>query len=193
MTTEVSHVPEKKIQSAVRSAASFGPKHFLRRWWVTRLAGQVGEGVHIDRNVRLLRHPGNIHIGSWVMIKEGARICPAQPDANIWIGEFTTVGYHTYIFASAGIHIGANCLLAPFCYLVDSNHGIAREKLIREQEMSASPITRGDDVWLGTQSLVLPGVTSGQGAVVGAGSVIRESVPEYAIVAGAPAQVKGYR
>lgn len=63
---------------------------------------------------------------------------------------------------------------------------------------SHSVTTRGDvvignDVWVGHQSLILSGVTIGDGAVVGAGSVVRKDVPAYAVVGGNPARVGGYR
>jgi len=160
---------------------------------VTRKAGIVGRNVYVDRNIRILRHPRNVKLGDGVILKEGVRMCPAQPDAYIEIGEHTTVGYHTFIFASVRIRIGANCLLAPFCYFVDSNHGIERGKLIREQKMTASPINVYDDVWIGTGAIVLPGVNIGRGAVVAAGSVVKSDLPEYAIAAGFPAEVKKYR
>ena len=181
------------VQGAVRSSAKFGVRHTLRRWWVTRGIGALGKGVHVDRNVRLLRHPHNVFISDRVMLKEGARICPAQPTAKINIGQNTTIGYHTFIFASAGISIGDNCLIAPLCYLVDANHSIERSELIRAQPLSTAPITLGDDVWLGARVTVLPGVTIGTGAVVAAGSVVSRDIPEYAVSAGAPAEVKRFR
>lgn len=182
----------KNIRSAVRTSASFGLLHAVRRWWVTRGA-DLGSGVHVEPNVRLLRHPGNVHIGARVMLKEGVRICPAQPDAIIRVGENTTVGYHTFLFASAGISIGTDCLIAPFCYLVDANHGVATGIPIRKQDMKASSIAIGDGVWLGAKVTVLPGVTIGSGAVIAAGAVVLEDVPDNAIAAGMPAVVKGYR
>jgi acetyltransferase-like isoleucine patch superfamily enzyme len=153
----------------------------------------VGQNVAVERNVRLLRHPNNIRLSDKVMLKEGVRLCPAQPNAFISIGENTTVGYHTFLFASAGITIGADCLVAPFCYLVDANHGMARGELIREQMMEVSPIRVGDDVWIGTRAVIMPGVSIARGAVVAAGSIVLDDVPEYAIVAGAPARIKRYR
>ena len=127
------------------------------------------------------------------MLKEGARICPAQPGAMISIGDWTTIGYHVFLFASAGITIGESCLIAPFCYLVDANHGIEGHGLIREQPLTAAPIVIKDGAWLGARVTVLPGVTIGQGAVIGAGSVVTKDIPDFAIAAGSPAQVKGMR
>lgn len=183
----------KTFTSAVRRSVRYGVIHSLRRWFITRGLGALGEGVYVDRNVRILRYQSRVFLGNRVMLKEGVRICPAQPDADIRIGDWTTVGYHTFIFASASVRIGANCLVAPFCYLVDANHGIARGALIREQDMTASPIVIGEDVWLGQGVTVLAGVTIGKGAVVAARSVVNSDVPSYAIVAGAPATIKGYR
>lgn len=175
-------------------------KHLRRSLWqrinqamVLRGIGRCGSGVFVERNVRLLRHPEKIEIGENVIVKEGARLCPTNEGSSIRIGDWTTIGYHTFIFATSGVEIGANCLIAPFCYLVDANHGIRRDELIREQMMSAAPIIIGDDVWLGAGVTVLKGVRIGRGAVVAAGSVVSEDVPEYTIVSGNPAVVTGAR
>jgi acetyltransferase-like isoleucine patch superfamily enzyme len=160
---------------------------------LSRRLARVGRDVYVDRNVGFLRHPDRITIGDHVIVKEGARLCPTNPDATITIGDWTTIGYHTFVFASTAITIGANCLIAPFCYLVDSHHGIARDVLIREQAMTARPIAIDDDVWLGVRVTVLNGVHIGRGAVVGAGAVVNQDVPSLAIVAGNPARVIGYR
>jgi acetyltransferase-like isoleucine patch superfamily enzyme len=91
------------------------------------------------------------------------------------------------------LHIGRDCLIAPFCYFVDSNHGYERHALIREQKMTAEPISVGDDVWIGAHVIVTKGVRIGTGAVIAAGSVVRKDVPEYAVVAGNPAEIVKYR
>ena len=54
-------------------------------------------------------------------------------------------------------------------------------------------ITLGDDVWIGANAVVLPGVTIGTGSVIAAGAVVREDVPPFAVVAGAPARVVSWR
>lgn len=182
-----------KHEGGVRKYLPRGPLQRLRQARHARRLGHLGEGAYIDADVQFLRHPENMRIGARVIVKEGARLCTTNPDARLSIGDWTTVGYHTFIFANSTVEIGANCLIAPFCYLVDTNHGIRRDRLIREQPMSSSPIRIGDDVWLGTGVTVLRGVTIGTGAVVGAGAVVSGDVEDYAIVAGNPAQVTGHR
>ncbi len=183
----------RSFASAVRAYHKPTIWNSIRRYLLTRKAGAVGPGLTVDGNVRFLRHPGNISLGSNIILKEGVRLCPARSDASIEIGDWTTIGYHTFVFASYRITIGANCLIAPFCYLVDANHGIKKGSLIRAQEMTASPIILGDDVWIGANVTVLAGVTIGSGAVVGAGSVVTTDVEAESIVAGSPARLCGYR
>ncbi len=185
--------PGKRFQSGVRATAGHGLRHAVRRWWALRGVGSAGDGIVVDTNVKFLRHTANLRIGDRALFKEGARLCVAQPDAHIYIGRNTTIGYHTFLFASAGIEVGDNCLIAPFCYVVDANHGFARGTNINTQDMTASPIHIGNDVWLGVQCIVLAGVRIGSGAVVGAGSLVNADVPENAIMAGTPARIQGYR
>ena len=181
------------VEGGVRKYASFTWRHAIRRRWTTRGIGRMGSDVYIERNVELLRHPENVHLGSRVMLKEGARICPTNPQARVSIGDWTTVGYHCFIFATLRIEIGPDCLIAPFCYLVDSDHGIERRKLIREQPMRCEPIRIGAGVWLGAGVTVTAGVTIGEGAVIGARSVVTEDIPAFAIAVGSPARVVRFR
>ena len=184
---------EVTLDSGVRQYSRPTWRHWLRhRRWRRALAA-LGEHAVIEPNVGFLRHPERITIGRQVILKEGARLCPTNPNAAITIGDWSTIGYHTFIFASTSISIGSDCLIAPFCYLVDSNHGVHRDRLIREQPMTARPICIGDDVWLGVGVTVLKGVTIGRGAVVAAGAVVNADVLDYEIVAGNPAKMIGRR
>jgi acetyltransferase-like isoleucine patch superfamily enzyme len=181
------------VQGGVRTYLRRTPVQRIRQGWATRRLGTVGPEAFVDRGVEFLRHPERIHLGANTIVKEGARLCPTNPSAEIAIGDWTTIGYHTHLFAASGIVIGDNCLIAPFCYLVDSNHGIARGTLIREQPMPTAPITIGSDVWLGAYAVVLPGVEIADGAVVAAGAVVTKAVPAGCIVAGNPARVVSER
>ncbi len=140
-----------------------------------------------------MRHPARILIGDHVVLKDGATLCACNRDASIRIGDRTTVGYHGYIFATESITIGQDCLIAPFAYLVDSDHGIDRTRRINAQNNIASPITIGDDVWIGVRAVVLRGVNIASGAVIAAGAVVTEDVGAYEIVGGVPARKIGER
>lgn len=150
--------------------------------------GKMGTDIYFEKGVHLMRYPQNISLGSGLVIKEGARICPCNNKAIISIGDNTTVGYHTYLFASEKITIGHNCLIAPFVYLVDSDHNIAKDKLINQQPNSTSPITIGNDVWIGTGAKILKGVTIHDGAVIASGALVKDDVEAYSIVGGIPAK-----
>lgn len=187
-TLNESSIEEIRIESGVRRYAPFNFIHAIRRGWLLRGVGRKGEAVYVDTNVKLLRHPERIFLGDRVMLKEGARLCPTHPEAAIEIGDWTTIGYSVFIFAKSKISIGKNCLIAPFCYFVDSDHGADPGSLIREQPMLTVPINVCDDVWLGAGVTVTKGVTIGSGAIVAAGSVVTRDVPPNTIFAGSPAK-----
>lgn len=63
----------------------------------------------------------------------------------------------------------------------------------QQGEAPLRKVTIKDDVWIGTRAIILPGITVGKGAIIGAGSVVTKDVPDYAIVGGAPARVLKYR
>mgnify|MGYP000107432388 len=84
-------------------------------------------------------------------------------------------------------------MIAPFCYLIDSNHQIKKDILLNQQPMIAKNIIIKDDVWLGTSVKVLQGVKINKGAVVAAGSIVNKDIPEYEIHGGIPAKKIGKR
>lgn len=152
-----------------------------------RRLGGLGSNVYLEPQVHLMRYPKNIFIGDNVVVKSGARICACNPNAQVRIGKNTTFGYNSFLFASAGITIGDDCLIAPFVYLVDSDHNIEKGELINTQGNSTAPIQIGKDVWIGTGAKILKGVTIGDGAVIAAGALVKDDVAPYAIVGGIPA------
>ena len=91
--------------------------------------------------------------------------------------------------------IGDNTSIAGQCYIIDSNHGIAKDRLIREQPMDSAPegISIGNDVWIAAQCTVLKGARINDHAVIGAQSLVNGEIPEGAVCFGTPATVKKYR
>lgn len=179
--------------SQVRKFLKFTWYNRWRYFIESRRLKKLGLRVFIDRNVQLLRFPKSIIIEDDVIIKEGARICSCNENSSITIGKRTTVGFHTFIYASDSINIGNDCLIAPFVYLVDSNHQIKKEMLINAQPNETAPITIEDDVWIASNVTILKGVNIGKGAVIAANSVVNKNVPSYEIWGGTPAKKIGDR
>lgn len=116
--------------------------------------------------------------------------------SSLSIGEGTYIGEFNNIRATGGhIVIGKYCNISQHCSLIASNHSIERSQNISAQPWDEQRIgiTLGDDVWIGANSVILPGVTIGRGAVIGAGAVVTKDIPEYAIAVGNPARVIKYR
>jgi acetyltransferase-like isoleucine patch superfamily enzyme len=129
--------------------------------------------------------------GTVVAVKPGAN----GPGA-LRVGRGTYVGeYNNLRSEGAEIRIGEQCLISQFVSLIASGHGYERRDLpIVEQPVPPKlGVTVGDDVWIGCNAVVLPGVAIGTGAVVAAGSVVTGDVAPYCIVAGVPARVVGER
>ncbi len=112
-------------------------------------------------------------------------------DGEIVIGDNCDIGRDTVIFASkqGGVRIGDDVSVDARCGIIDSNHGIRRGDLIRNQPQDSERILIGNDVWIAAKGTVIKGAKICDGAVVGAGSVVNSEMPAYAIAAGVPAKV----
>lgn len=107
-------------------------------------------------------------------------------------GKNITVGENVFINAcckfqdQGGITIGNNCLIGHNVTIATLNHDFDPKK---RANINPSPVVIGDNVWIASDSTILPGVTISNGAIVGAGSVVTKNVEENTIVAGNPARV----
>jgi len=181
------------INDQLRKHVKPGIFDLIRIWFKKNKLGTCGKGVFFEKNTAFMRYPENIKIGDKVIVKEGARLCSCNNKATIGVGNNSTIGYHTYIFASEKIEIGNDCLIAPFVYIVDSNHGIEKQTRINLQPNITSPVIISDDVWIGTGAMILPGTRIGEGAVIAAGAVVNSDIPPYEIFGGIPAKKIGAR
>jgi acetyltransferase-like isoleucine patch superfamily enzyme len=92
------------------------------------------------------------------------------------------------------IHIGKGVMMAPGCALYPYDHGTKRGTAIREQPLiSKGNIEIGEEAWLSFGVIVLGGIRIGTGAVIGAGAIVSEDIPDFAIATGSPAKVVKYR
>lgn len=133
----------------------------------------------------------NVKIGKNVTFYPGVYLW----GQDIEIGDNVDIGIGTVIYSKNGIRIGNNTSIAGQCYIIDSNHGVAKDRLIREQPMDSVPggIHIGNDVWIAAQCMILKGAHINDHAVIGAQSLVNTEIPENAIAFGSPAKVKRYR
>lgn len=172
---------------------SYGMIHHLRYIKNRVLGVSLGKRVWIDSNVRLMRFPGNIQIGHDVVVKEGVKICACNSEASVAIGNNTTIGYYSFFFASQKIEVGTDCMIAPFVYIVDSNHRSAKDMPLNQQPNETAPIVIGNDVWIASKVTILKGVRIGDGAIVAAHSLVNCDIGANEIWAGTPARKIGER
>lgn len=141
---------------------------------------------------------GVIEIGNSVYF--GPRTVIGTSGAILKIGSRTS--FFSDCLISGAVTIGSDCLFAKNVTVLSSTHQICGADTIRENDANYKreigyhlydPVSIGNDCWLGSNVVVLPGVSLGNGTVVGANSVVTNSFPDYAIVGGVPAKVIGSR
>ncbi|GGG68817.1 sugar O-acetyltransferase [Paenibacillus radicis (ex Gao et al. 2016)] len=107
---------------------------------------------------------------------------------NIEIGDNFYANHHCTILDGAKVTFGNNVFIAPNCGFYTAGHPLDVEQRNEGLEY-AYPITVGDNVWIGGNVVVLPGVTIGDNTVIGAGSVVNRDIPSGVIAAGNPCRV----
>ena len=113
--------------------------------------------------------------------------CVIEGPDFVEIGSDVSIAAYLHIWGHGGVTIGNRTLIASHVAITSLTHDADAPSAFGT--LIASPVVIGHDVWIGAHSVVLPGVTIGDGCVVAAGSVVRESVAPYSIVAGAPARI----
>ena len=160
------------------------------RWYVRLLAPfyqRRGRGAVIHHSVRMDTPPyRSFSLGRYSVVESFSCINNAVGD--VIIGDYTRIGLHNIIIGP--VTIGAHVNLAQGITVTALNHNFERSDLrIDEQGVSTTPVTICDDVWIGANAVILPGVTVGSHAVVAAGAVVNRDVPPHTLVAGVPAKV----
>jgi acetyltransferase-like isoleucine patch superfamily enzyme len=149
--------------------------------------------VHVDPGVRVI-NPGWLQMGDKVHLCRDVKIeCNVRETSGnhgeVTIGDHVFVGDRTTIISYAAITIGRLTMIGHNCSIIDANHGTEPGTPMSRQPGRPAAVRIGDDCWLGTGVIVLPGVTIGGGTIVAAGSVVTRSLPEGVMAAGVPARV----
>jgi len=164
------------------------------RYLTQRARGvKISASTILFSNVRINRYPSNVVLARDSILKSFCELVPCNAGAKISVGERTSIGSYSFIYASSSIAIGDDCMIAPFVYIVDSNHGTERHVHMNCQQNITKPVNIYNDVWIAAHCTILPGVTIHEGAIVAAGSVVTKDVEAYSVVGGVPAKVIGSR
>lgn len=151
-----------------------------------RSSVSIGDGLFVPRSMEIRGNDdGRIVIGDNVTIDSGARLHVANK-AHLLIGDRVGIGPYNIFNAFDDLTVGDDTMFAPFVNINCADHGMEMGVPMREQYGTYGPVTIGRDCWLGAMVVVTRGVTIGDGAVIGAGSVVTRDIPPYTIAAGAP-------
>ena len=115
--------------------------------------------------------------------------CINNAVGDVVSGNFSRIGIHSTVIGP--VTIGSHVNLAQGITVTALNHNFStKDKFIDEQGVATSPIVIEDDVWIGANAVILPGVRIGRHSVIAAGAVVNRDVPPYSLAVGVPAQVK---
>lgn len=199
------------IARSLRKLPRFGM--LAKAWSRFRFPGlRMGAGAVLNIEGQLGYQSGaSIGEGSNVNVRSGSRMILGQdsyvgryveicPSGTIRIGDDTSVQDRCILLGD--VDLGRYCRIAPNVMISSGRHyfDLLPAHLIRDQDEYAAkspelaarhsrPVTIEDDCWIGVNSVIMPGVTVGKGAIVGAASVVVRDVEPYTVVAGAPARV----
>ena len=160
------------------------------RWYIRLLAPLYqhrGRGSKIYWSVRMDTPPyRKFSLGTKSVIE--SYCCINNAVGDVLIGNHTRIGIHNTIIGP--VTIGNHVNLAQGITVTALNHNFIDTTLrIDEQGISTNPVVIGDDVWIGANAVILPGVTIGRHVVVAAGAVVTKDVPDNCVVGGVPAKV----
>lgn len=154
---------------------------------------EISNNVSITGNIDIRnRENGKIIIEESVLIDTNSRLVSAN-NAILKIEKGCKIGPHSIFNCGEDITIGEDSEFGGYCHFQSSNHGTKKGELIKFQKHTYGKIVIGKGVWMGAHVNVLPGVTIGDGAVIGANSVVTKNIPANTIAAGVPAKVISQR
>jgi len=164
-----------------------------RRWHERNRACQIHPSLEFrdDMPVTLT----NLKLGMATVIERDVTLwLGADEKSRIELGDRVYVGRNCYLGALEPLRIGDDTLIGAYSYIITANHASANPAIpVRQQGYTTQPVTIGRDVWIGAHVVILPGVTIGDQAIVGAGAVVTKSIPAGEIWAGVPAIFIGRR
>ena len=150
--------------------------------------------LYVSKMIRFIRSA----VGGGILDKHGRNI-NIEHKADFGNGMGIVIGNNSGLGIRCCVRgpliIGNDVMMGPEVRIMTSSHNTVRTDIpMREQgALPARQVTIGNDVWIGTRVIILPGVTIGSGVIIGAGAVVTKDVPDFAVVGGVPARIIKYR
>lgn len=166
----------------------------ILRFLITLRGGRCGRGLRVEAGLRLRQgiHSG-LQIGADVYVGRDTTI-DCVPGAKLEIGDNATLTQGNFISSVTSVVIDRDTMIGEYTSIRDANHSFADVTVpMAAQPMAGNPVAIGRDVWIGRGCAILGGTRIGDGAIVGANSVVTRDLPDYAIAIGAPARVVSSR
>jgi acetyltransferase-like isoleucine patch superfamily enzyme len=169
-TVAIGLVRARSQLAVTKNVVTYGCVTFLGGWPHIRIAGHltIGDGARLvssDVRVRL----------------------DVAAEATMSIGANAFLNHGSAIHAERHVEIGDNVRIGEFAMISDTDYHEVHEGA----GVRVAPVSIGNNVWIGRRAMVLPGVTIGDHAVIGAGAVVTRDVPSRSIATGVPARVVG--
>ena len=164
-----------------------------RRWKLKRRGLNLDRSCYVGPGISLgvdtvCAIRGAVEVGPECELNQGVELNPWG--GKIRLGRRVWLGPYAVIYGHGGVEIGEQTLISMHVSILSSDHAIPeRAKLIRDCRDELKPTKIGKDVWIGANSVVLGGVTIGDGCVVGAGAVVTKDLPAYSVAVGVPAKI----
>jgi acetyltransferase-like isoleucine patch superfamily enzyme len=180
----------------VRDAYYFAMRVFICEPFFKACCTKYGRNLHTDAHLHWIAGKGDIIIGDNVSVVGKVDIGFAARFADrprLEIGDNTGIGGGCSFAIGKLISIGRNCTLSGGIQIMDSNgHDTDPGSRWRHEPPKVEdvrPVLIRDNVWIGRNCIIFPGVKVGEGSVISAASIVRSHVPPYSVVAGNPARV----
>lgn len=151
---------------------------------------------------RIIRYPfyikkeGRLSIGAGFSANVGLILDVFGKDSQLIIGDNVMANYRLHIGSAKYVKIGSNTLFGSDCTVMDHSHGGYKGEIHSnpsippvQRDLVSLPIVIGNNCWFGDRVFVMPGVTIGDGVVIGAGSIVTKNIPSNSIAVGVPAKV----
>jgi acetyltransferase-like isoleucine patch superfamily enzyme len=182
------HIPDKKkylVSALLRNPSELF--RYLQVGWTTFRYRYIhrctGPGTIVGESTALI-NVTNIRIGSGCLLQDRVYI-RAGVNGSVTLEDGVALNSFVKIFGHGGVRVGKSAQIGPGSVVTTSGHDYGATEL----ELDLAPVDIGERVWIGSMSTILPGVTIGDRAVIGAGAVVTSDIPSDCLAVGVPARV----